>query len=284
MKTLLIDSSYLCYKSMHSFGGLTHEKVGTGIIFGFMRDVKTLAHKFKSNRFVFLWDSKQSKRAHIYPEYKNPRKKKRQELSDEEKCILEDAYRQFDVLRKETLPAFGFKNNFLQEGYEADDFFGVIVKKRKNCIMITPDEDMFQLLDYAPMYSPRTDKLHTAKSFEKDKKITPKQWVDVKKIGGCRSDNVLGIVGVAEKTAIRYLKGELKHKTKAYHNIITGSDIIQRNQKLVELPFEGIESPKILKNKLSVKKFRKVCKSLAFYSFIENKDFKEWKNIIEGKF
>lgn len=284
MKRILVDSNYLCHKATHAFGGLTNDKLGTGVIFGFINDIKTLAHKFKSNRFIFVWDSKESKRKLMYSEYKEKRTKKRRELSDEEKAIQKDAYRQFTLLRTKVLPNLGFKNNFIQEGYEGDDIFAIIVKHYKNCIMVTSDEDMFQLLDKASMYSPRTDKLHTAKTFKKEFGITPKQWVQVKQIAGCRSDNVAGISGVGEKTAIKYLLGELKATTKAYQSIIAGSDIIERNKDLVKLPLKGTKKVKIKKNNVTMKKFKSMCNDHAFYSFIENKNFVEWKNIIEGNF
>jgi len=288
LKTLLIDTPYLLYKASFSFAGL-HDKdgEGSGVIFGFLKDVKTLAHKFKTNKFMFLCDSKQSKRASIYPEYKNPRKKKRGELTEEEKERMKDNFRQFDVVRQFVLPKIGFRNIFLQEGYEGDDFFGAILKKKKtkrSYIMVTSDEDMFQLLDYAPFYNANRKIPYTAKAFEKEKGIKPLQWSEIKAIGGCRSDNVIGISGVGESKAISYITNQMNPRTKTYEKIRSGSKIIKRNRKLVTLPYEGTMIPKFKKDKLTIDGLRFVCKKYSMYSFIEGKTFKEWQNILNGKF
>jgi len=288
LKTLLIDTSYLLYKASFSFAGL-HDKdgEGSGVIFGFLKDVKTLAHKFKTNKFIFLCDSQQSKRASVYPEYKNPRKKKRKDLSEEEKRRMKDNFRQFDVVRDSVLPKIGFRNIFLQEGYEGDDFFGAILKQKKSkrsYIMVTSDEDMFQLLDYAPFYNSNRKIPYTAKAFRKEKRIRPLEWSEVKAVGGCRSDNVIGIPGVGESKAISYILHEMNMRTKTYEKIINGSKIIKRNRKLVTLPYKGTMIPKFKRDKLTIDGLRTVCKKYSMYSFIEGKTFREWQNILNGKF
>ena len=56
-------------------------------------------------------------------------------------------------------------------------------------------------------------------------RIKPFEWHKVKAIAGCSSDNVKGVAGVGEITAIKYLKGELKKESKAHQNIINKLEI-----------------------------------------------------------
>jgi len=70
--------------------------------------------------------------------------------------------------------------------------------------------------------------------------IAPSQWADVKAIAGCSSDGVEGVRGVGEKTAAKFLRGNLKPASKAHQAIVAGNNVWRRNLPLVRLPFPGV--------------------------------------------
>ena len=88
------------------------------------------------------------------------------------------------------------------------------------CIVST-DNDLYQLLGYNVfIYNPSTKVKMTAKRFKLEYGISHKKWVIAKSIGGCNSDEVVGIKGAADpknnpnSKAIAYIKGELTNRVK----------------------------------------------------------------------
>ena len=282
MKVLVIDSNCLGHIAKHSMKGLSFDEIETGVIFGFMNHVLRLAKKFETNRFAFCWDSRKSLRKEVYPKYKYKRHDNTGK-TEEEIVLNESAYRQFVELRKKVLPEFGFKNVFIQKGIEADDLIASIVRANKNeYIVVSHDEDLYQLLNLAPIYNPRKKILIDADYFKKQYGIDPDDWSKVKAIAGCGSDSVGGIENVGEKTAIKYLTGTLK-KGKAYDSIREGNDVILRNKKLVYLPFSETEEVKISfkKEEFDVDDFFDMCDNYGFYSFKRETD--NWKKTFRMK-
>lgn len=286
MKTLLIDSHYLCHRAIYTMGSLSYENQHTGILFGFLAQIKNLCLKFETNEVIFTWDSKSSLRKDIYPEYKNNRKK--EELDDEEKQILNNGHKQFDILRDSLLPTIGFKNSFYAKGYEADDLLAIIsMNYNRDFLMITADEDMFQILDFTDMYMPAKDLIYTYDDFIEEWRIEPVDWAEIKAVGGCRSDNISGVDKVGAKTAAKYLTGKLNPKTKAYQRIRSSKKLIERNRPLVTLPYKGLDVNdfRLKKDNFNYSNFEKICKRYGFKSFLgENKAAKEWKQIFKGNF
>ena len=258
----------------HTLSDLSFEEQKVGIIFGFMKRLLSLSKEFDSNKFLFCWDSKKSKRRAIYSDYK-----KRDPLTPEEQKFEKFAFKQFIELRIHVLPKFGFKNNFIQTGLEADDIIAAITQNYdQEFIIVSGDGDFYQLLtDKVSMYKPRKNKLYTKNDFTKEWNSTPEEWIKVKQIGGCKSDTVEGIKGVAEKTAIKYLKDLMNKKTKAYQSIINGIEIINRNEALVKLPFKGTLVPTIVNDrKFLVSNFIELIDKYGFKSMRQTNSLNEW--------
>jgi 5'-3' exonuclease len=266
-------------------GHLTHEEMQVGIIFGFFKQILSLAKQFNSNQFVFVWDSTYSKRKEIYSEYKNNRKRK---LTEEEKKLNGYAYNQFDLLKNELLNRVGFTNNYCFTGYEGDDLIASILNwnfKLEN-IIVSSDNDLYQLLKSGiriiSTYSITKKHLYTFADFVEEWNIFPNLWPTVKAITGCLGDNVKGLPGVGEKTAIKYLTGKLASgKTKSLI-FARENDILHRNMPIVELPFTG--TPKIhLKNfdTLYLKNFLEVFDKYNFQSLTTKEAMNQWKKHLE---
>ena len=272
--TLIIDCHAICHAVKHTIGDLSYEEQKVGIIFGFMKQLLSLSTKFETNKFIFAWDSKKSYRRDIYPNYKS-----RKRRSEEEYKFDKFAFKQFIKLRLYVIPTIGFKNSFIQTGLEADDVIAAITKNYdRKFIIISGDNDLYQLLSpTVSMYSTRAKKETTQESFSEKWGVPPSKWVKVKQIAGCRSDTVKGIEGVAEKTAIKYLLGELGEKTKAYDRIEKGTKIIERNKTLVELPFEGTKIPKLTDNEiLSFAGFIEITNKYGFHSMQQINEVDKW--------
>jgi len=239
----------------------------------------SLSKTFDTNKFIFAWDSKRSFRKDIYPEYKT-----RKSRPPDEIVFEKFAFKQFIELRTQTIPEFGFKNSFIQTGLEADDIIAAITKNYdQEFVIISGDGDLYQLLDvHVDMYSPKKKKIYTLKHFKDEYQITPEQWITVKQVAGCRSDTVAGINGVGEKRAIQYIKGTLKEKTKGYQNIIAGQDIINRNEALVKLPFEGTKVPQLVNSEtFYLARFFEITDKYGFRSMQQINQMEEWERQFE---
>lgn len=272
--TLIIDCHAICHALKHTIGDLSYEEQKVGVVFGFLKKLLSLSKEFNSNSFIFCWDSKKSYRRDIYPDYK-----KRKPISSDELNFERFAFKQFVELRIKTLPLFGFKNNFIQTGLEADDIIAVITQNYvKQFIIVSGDNDLYQLLsDSVSIYQPKKKKYITQESFAKEFDISSTDWAKVKQIAGCRSDTVEGIAGVAEKTAIKFLTGKLGTKTKVYDRIINGQYIINRNEALVRLPFINTKIPKISETEMFyVSNLIKVVDRYGFNSFLSTEVMNDW--------
>lgn len=279
---LIIDSNYICHLSKYSMKDLSYQEKKVGVIFGFLRQILSLAKVFETNKFIFVWDSKTSLRKEIFPAYKEKRKTNKTEEDLELDSL---SYPQFDDLRDTIIPSLGFANNHMQIGYEADDLMAIITQNNpeNEYSIVSADEDLFQLLsDTVTLYSIRKKQSYTAKNLYKDYGVTPKQWVMVKAIGGCRTDEISGIANVGEKTAAKFIRKQLSFNTKAHQNILKGTEIIQRNISLVELPFKGTLPIKYKRDHLNLEAFVDVCKEYGFNSFLTREVYQQWKLHVFG--
>jgi len=170
---------------------------------------------------------------------------------------------QLKVIQEEILPKGGSENVFCVEGYEADDIMAVVCRRLGGEIfLVSSDKDLFQLLnDRVSIFEIRKKRIYTEKDFLREWKIPPSLWAEVLAIAGCGSDNIRGIFGIGKKFAVKYLRGELGEKKCSL--IRQGLSVIDRNRKLVTLPFERfpVDSVKVVEgNGID---FSVVMKSLA---------------------
>ena len=206
-KTLVVDGRYLVYRTKFSrqvklsYGGLE-----TGVYYGFFNTLQSIANQFQVTNTFIAWDiSKDGIRNKEYDGYK----KRETNLTPdelEERRKFEECY----IGVKYICAALGFA--FYQiEGYEADDVIALWCKtyNKGTNIIVTRDEDMYQLLDdNTVMYDPENKKVKDKAWFEKKYKIPTYRWAEYKSIAGCKSDTVPGIPGMGEKRTLDYLQGK----------------------------------------------------------------------------
>ena len=284
MKTLIIDSNYLGMRAYYKLGGLSNDEIPTGVIFGFLSHILFLAKQFETDELVFCWDSKKSRRRKIYPLYKAHRKDKTPEELEE----LAVVYKQLNILRKKIIPAIGFRNSFMQTGFEADDIMAKIVQgKIGEWVVVTADEDLFQLL--APnvrVYNPAKKVMMTRKRLKRERGIEANDWAFMKSVAGCGSDGIPGAKGIGEKTFAQYLEGVLDEKSK---KMITISDFLKTKQqrvfiKLTRLPLKGTIEPVMTSDVFDKKAFKEICEEYRMQSFLEGDRWQEWLSLFKGDF
>lgn len=245
---LLLDMGYLCYRAFFTTGGLSFQASPTGVVFGVLRDLLTLSDRFGTHRMVFCFDHGKGLREKEYKGYKKSRRDK--VLSDEEQTAIDGMRKQVDLLKREYLTELGYPNILYKDGYEADDLIAGVVEQHTqpdNFVIVSADHDLYQILSKSvSIYNPRTKELTTEESFRAQWNISPKQWVRVKAIAGCKTDDVPGVVGVGEKTAARYVAGVIE-EGKIYERIrswVRGEEY-DRNIHLVRLPYPMLGGIKI---------------------------------------
>jgi hypothetical protein len=96
----------------------------------------------------------------------------------------------------------------------------------------------------------------------------------------CSSDNVSGVKGVGESTAIKYIRGELPSHYQKFSAIENSHDHIIENLKLVALPFEGTPDIRWRKNDLTMPKFIEFCKTYNFELLAAINFQREWEEYV----
>jgi len=268
-KWIFLDTPYLCHRAKHSTGNLSYQGDATGIIFGVLQSLSLFEDLFRTSRFVFCWDSKFSLRKEVYPKYKANREQK--EYTAEEELFNIAFRKQMKYLRRTYLPMIGFKNIFIQKGMEADDIIASLalyLPDNQEAVIISSDHDLYQCIKHnVSFHNPQTCKTLTLQGFKKKYGIEPTDWCLVKALAGCSTDNVPGISGVGEITAIKYIKDELKKTSKAFNKIFNEpSSSMTLNRQLVSLPYPGTQKFHLRRDILSEEGWKQVTKKLGMKS------------------
>jgi DNA polymerase I len=240
------DVSNMCHGAF--YGDKRNENPEqTDIIYGFFLTLFSIAEKNRADRIhpIFCFDTPPYKRSFVFPGYKQRKDKEREPMIEEARNVM---FEQIKTLRDSILPFLGFeKQCWHLPGYEADDLMAIgalYAPGNSKSLIVSSDEDLYQLLDVADIYSLSTKKLMTQQRLLDEYQLSrPELWAKVKALSGCKSDMVPGVNGVGEKTAIKFLNGELKNTFKTYIAIreFKNRGGIEQNLPLTKLPFEGLD-------------------------------------------
>lgn len=203
-KLLLLDGNSLAYRAFFALPLLTNDHgIHTNAVYGFTTMLQKILEEEKPTKMLVAFDAgKTTFRHETFSEYKGGRQKTPPELSE-----------QFPYLRK-LLDAYCIKQYELEK-YEADDIIGTLSKQADEqgleVIIVSGDKDLTQLAsDNTTVYITRkgmTDIEHYTPEHVNEKYgLTPHQIIDMKGLMGDASDNIPGVPGVGEKTAIKLLK------------------------------------------------------------------------------
>lgn len=267
MDWLILDVSYLAYRNFHAMGQLAHEGVGTAVAYGIFRDVAELKDRFGVDNVAFAFDRGRPLRTALLATYKGERRKNAKE-NPEVAEARKEVHEQIKRMHRTLLPEAGYRNILSAEGFEADDIIAKVVIEHtdKSFIIVAADSDLYQLLDSrTSMWNPSKKKLLTETWFRNAYGLSPIQWGDVKALAGCSSDNVPGIEGVGEKTAVKYLSGALS-TGKVFERIVHHHQLWQRNLQLVRLPYQGTPSFDLVPDRVTARSEGAVLDSLGIRS------------------
>ena len=201
---LLIDGNSMLFRAYYAtvYGRMmkTSNGVPTNAVYGFVTMIQKAFDMIQPDMVLVAWDSgKPTFRHETFKEYKGTRKSLDQEL------IV-----QFPIAR-EFLDAYGLKR-YECDGIEADDIIGSVARQHPevNIHILSSDRDLLQLID------PTTDVYLMKKGIsemevmdearlKETMGIVPSQIIDLKALMGDTADNIPGVKGVGEKTALKLL-------------------------------------------------------------------------------
>ncbi|MGG3450775.1 DNA polymerase I [Domibacillus aminovorans] len=203
-KLVLIDGNSIAYRAFFALPLLSNSKgVHTNAVYGFAMMLNKIVKDEQPTHILVAFDAgKTTFRHETYKEYKGTRQKTPPELSE-----------QFSYVR-ELLKAYGIPYYEL-ENYEADDIIGTLsLEAEKEAFLIkvySGDKDLTQLAtDKTTVCITRkgiTDiEEYTPEHVQEKYGLTPNQIIDMKGLMGDTSDNIPGVPGIGEKTAIKLLK------------------------------------------------------------------------------
>ena len=302
-KLAIIDVKSVFYRGYYALPNLsTKEGVPTGGVFGFTTMALELIKKLKPDYVAVAWDKPKTnirKRLKMYPDYKAGRKP-----------APPDFYTQIPILH-ELLEAFNWPLYELDD-YEADDIMATLAvqarKKNIETLLITSDLDALQLINgHVKVYALKKgfsniEEFHP-ESFEAKYGLKADQFLDLKALKGDSSDNIPGVPGVGEKTAIQLLQ-EYKTLDGVYKNLPKikdslrkkledGKDLAYLSKKLsqlwtnapLKLDLKEMDATKLdpehLRNLLQALEFRSLLNNLPEYMQVESSKLKAESSKLE---
>ena len=196
----LIDGSSYIYRAYHAIRGLSNSRgMPTNAIFGFTKMLLKLLTEKEPEHIAVVFDAKGPTFRHsIYPEYKANRPPMPDDMSVQIPFIK-------SIIEHFNIPS-------LEKAlYEADDIIGTLARiyseQGFNVVMVTGDKDFKQLITPRVfMWDTMKDTVTDYKMIKETYGFEPVRFIDVMALSGDRSDNIPGIPGVGEKTAVKLIK------------------------------------------------------------------------------
>lgn len=205
MKFMVIDGNSILNRAFYGVRLLTnHDGLPTNAIYGFLSTLFRLQDEYTPDRTIVCFDVKEKTFRHQkFDSYKATRKGMPDELAA-----------QLPVM-KEVLDALGMIR-CEKGGYEADDLIGTISRKAEeqgdDCLIVTGDRDSLQLVSahttvhlVSSKGGQDTSRDITPEAFREEYGFDPVRLIDLKALMGDSSDNISGVPGVGEKTAMNLL-------------------------------------------------------------------------------
>ncbi len=206
-KLVLIDGHSILNRAFYGVPDLTNsEGIHTNAVYGFLNIMFKILDEEKADHLAVAFDLKEPTFRHkMYAEYKGTRKPMPEELREQVPLIKE-------VLEAMDVPILTLA------GYEADDILGTVAKRMQkdgvDVSIVSGDRDLLQLADEKiKIRMPRTSRGTTEvkdyypEDVKREYQVTPQEFIDVKALMGDSSDNIPGVPGIGEKTAVSIIAG-----------------------------------------------------------------------------
>ncbi len=206
MKLMVIDGNSIINRAFYGIRPLTtREGIPTNAVYGFVVTLQRLIDEEKPEALCVTFDRREPTFRHLsYEGYKAQRKGMPEELAAQ-MPILKEVLDAMDIPRYEL------------SGFEADDLIGTISRRCESegweCCVVTGDKDSLQLITdrtKVKLVSTRmgqtTTKDMTPEAFRETYGFEPIHMIDLKALMGDTSDNIPGVAGVGEKTAMALIQ------------------------------------------------------------------------------
>ncbi len=278
---VLIDGKSLFYRGYYAMPHLsTADGRPTGGVYGFASLALELVRQLRPDYVAVAWDKAKTnirRRRAIYPEYKANRHP-----------APPDFYQQIPILRQ-LLEALGWPF-YEVDDYEADDIIGTLSKQANRAgihtVIASSDLDMLQLIDddtevYALKKGLSSIDRFDVKAFQAKYGIRVDQFLDLKSLKGDSSDNIPGVPGVGEKTAVALLQkyhdldGVYAHLDEitgaAQRRLADGKASAYMSRELVQIQCDApipLDLQAADVNKLDRPKLRRLLQDLQFTSLL----------------
>jgi DNA polymerase-1 len=244
-RLVIIDGKSVFYRGYYAMPNLSmKDGTPTGGVYGFAVMALEVVKKLKPEYVCVAWDKRHTNirsRLALYPQYKANRKP-----------APPDFYEQVELLYQ-LLDALGWPL-YEADDYEADDLMATFARqageKGIESYLVTSDLDVLQLVNgHTHIYTLKKGlsniELFNVASFQEKYGVDAHQWVDVKALKGDASDNIPGVAGIGEKTALDLIR-EYQTLDGVYENIelirnstkaklVKDKDMAYLSQKLVTL-------------------------------------------------
>ena len=244
-KIILVDGNNLLFRSYYATaytGNIMRNSKGfpTNGLFGFVNMIHKIIHDEAPSFIMVAFDIGKTFRHEMYDDYKGGRSE-----------TPDDLKRQFPVA-KEILTAMGIKYVEVV-GYEADDIIGTYAKMVDmdddyEGLIVSSDKDLLQLISKdvkVKLLKTKDYIMMDEECFEKTYGVTPIHMTDLKGLMGDSSDNIVGVKGIGEKTAIKLLSeyGDLDNlylhiddiKGTVHQKLVDGRDSAFRSRELATI-------------------------------------------------
>ena len=237
-KLVLVDGSNQAYRAFHAIqmDMTAPDGLPTKALFGLVRALISIVKEEKPDYVLIVFDKGKSFRAEQFPEYKGHRPSMPDELQVQWPHLIPLA------------EAFGFQTYAKDDGFEADDVIGTMAKRYANedisVTIVSNDKDFAQLVDeYITVYNPSHKTYYDADGVFKKWQVRPDQMVDYLSMMGDSSDNIPGVAGIGNKTAVQILSefGDFEtiyaeiEKNKHHKKLIAGKESFMQARALITI-------------------------------------------------
>jgi DNA polymerase I len=196
----LIDGSSYIYRAFYAIGRLSNTQgMPTQAVYGFIQMVRKILDQEKPEYLAMVFDAKGPTFRHsLYEEYKAHRP-----------AMPEDLVVQIPYI-KEVSSLFGLPI-LEQSGYEADDIIATLARKAEaqgfEVVIVSGDKDLIQMISpHIRMWDTMKDQILDLNTVRERFGAGPEKWVDIMALAGDSSDNVPGVPGIGEKTAVKLIQ------------------------------------------------------------------------------
>lgn len=196
----LIDGSSYIYRAYYAIRHLSSPKgFPTNALYGFTQMLLKVLKERAPDHVAVVFDSgRQTFRTEIYPEYKATRAAMPDDLSPQIAPIKE-------MVRAFNIPALELP------GFEADDIIGTLARdcegKGIDVIVVTGDKDLMQIVnDHVRLLDTMKEKESGIAEVKERFGVVPERVVDILGLAGDSSDNIPGVPGIGEKTAMKLVQ------------------------------------------------------------------------------